>query len=98
MPELTPDETVRDLFARYERDGIDAAFDLLDDDVVLMLGPGPGRVLRGTTSTSPRAWTQSSGAARRRWRAARCAARGRGPSTSPSATASSTSSTAACAG
>ncbi len=49
MPEVTPEETVRDLFARYERGGIEAAFDLIDDDVVLLLGPGPDRVLRGTT-------------------------------------------------
>jgi anti-sigma B factor antagonist len=49
MPQLTPEEMVRDLFARYERDGIEAAFDLVDDDVVLLLGPGPDRVLRGTT-------------------------------------------------
>jgi anti-sigma B factor antagonist len=48
MAEVTPDDTVRALFASYERDGLDAALDQLDDDVVLLLGPDEGRVLRGT--------------------------------------------------
>jgi anti-anti-sigma factor len=48
MAEVTPDDTVRALFASYERDGLDAALEQLDDDVVLLLGPDEGRILRGT--------------------------------------------------
>ena len=74
MPEVTPEETVRDLFARYEREGIEAAFDLVDDDVVLLLGPAPTAscaarrscARRSTScaamaSTSPPGWTRVEG-------------------------------------
>jgi anti-sigma B factor antagonist len=49
MALVSPDDTVRELFARYRRGGLDAALELLDDDVVLLLlAVDCDRVLRGT--------------------------------------------------
>src|SRR5215207_4877584 len=48
MALVSPDDTVRELFARYRRGGLDAALALLDDDVVLLLlALDCERVLRG---------------------------------------------------
>jgi anti-sigma B factor antagonist len=48
MPQVSPDDAVRELFARYQRDGLDAALELLDQDIVLLLALDEGRVLHGT--------------------------------------------------
>jgi anti-anti-sigma factor len=49
MAELTPVDIVRELWARFERDGIDAALGPVDEDVVYLLQVGGGRVLHGTS-------------------------------------------------
>jgi anti-anti-sigma factor len=41
-------DTVRELWARFERDGVEAALGLVDEDVVYLLQLGGGRVLRGS--------------------------------------------------
>jgi anti-sigma B factor antagonist len=43
----SPVDTVRDLWARFERDGVEGALGLVDEDVVYLLQLGGGRVLRG---------------------------------------------------
>jgi anti-anti-sigma factor len=48
MAHLTPVETVRELWERFERDGVAAALELVDEDVVYLLQLGGGRVLRGS--------------------------------------------------
>ena len=48
MVEPTPVDTVRELWARFERDGVEAALGLVDEDVVYLLQLGGGRVLRGS--------------------------------------------------
>jgi anti-sigma B factor antagonist len=48
MVQLTPVDTVRELWARFERDGVEAALGLVDEDVVYLLQLGGGRVLRGS--------------------------------------------------
>jgi anti-sigma B factor antagonist len=47
MVQLSPVDTVRELWARFERDGVDAALGLVDEDVVYLLQLGGGRVLHG---------------------------------------------------
>ena len=49
MAELTPVDIVRELWARFERDGIDAALGLVDEDVLYLLQTSGGRVLHGTS-------------------------------------------------
>lgn len=44
----SPVDTVRELWARFERDGIEAALGLVDEDVVYLLQLAGGRVLRGS--------------------------------------------------
>jgi anti-sigma B factor antagonist len=48
MVELSPVDTVRALWARFERDGVEAALGLVDEDVVYLLQLAGGRVLRGS--------------------------------------------------
>jgi anti-sigma B factor antagonist len=48
MAQLTPVDTVRELWARFEREGVEAALGLVDEDVVYLLQLGGGRVLRGS--------------------------------------------------
>jgi anti-sigma B factor antagonist len=48
MWDLSPVDTVRELWTRFERDGIDAALGLVDEDVVYLLQLGGGRVLHGS--------------------------------------------------
>jgi anti-anti-sigma factor len=48
MVELSPVETVRELWARFERDGVEAALGLVDEDVIYLLQLAGGRVLRGS--------------------------------------------------
>jgi anti-sigma B factor antagonist len=48
MVQQTPLEAVQELWARFEREGVEAALGLVDEDVVYLLQFGPGRVLRGS--------------------------------------------------
>jgi anti-sigma B factor antagonist len=48
MVQPSPVDTVRELWARFERDGVEAALGLVDEDVVYLLQLGGGRVLRGS--------------------------------------------------
>ena len=48
MVQLSPVDTVRELWARFERDGVEAALGLVDEDVVYLLQLGGGRVLHGS--------------------------------------------------
>jgi len=48
MVDISPVEVVRELWERFERDGIDAALGLVDDDVVYLLQLAGGRVLHGS--------------------------------------------------
>lgn len=48
MVEQTPVDIVRGLWERFQRDGIEAALDLVDEDVVYLLQLEGGRILRGT--------------------------------------------------
>jgi anti-sigma B factor antagonist len=48
MVELSPVDVVRDLWERFERDGVQAALGRVDDDVVYLLQLGAGRVIHGT--------------------------------------------------
>jgi len=48
MVELSPVDVVRELWERFERDGIQAALGRVDDDVVYLLQLGAGRVIHGT--------------------------------------------------
>jgi anti-anti-sigma factor len=48
MVEQTPVDTVREIWARFERDGVEAALGLVDEDVVYLLQLAGGRVLRGS--------------------------------------------------
>src|SRR3954451_17306118 len=48
MAQPTPVDTVRELWARFERDGVEAALGLVDEDVVYLLQLTGGRVLRGS--------------------------------------------------
>jgi anti-sigma B factor antagonist len=48
MVQPSPADTVRELWARFERDGVEAALGLVDEDVVYLLQLGGGRVLRGS--------------------------------------------------
>ena len=49
MVALSPVDTVRELWRRFEREGVEAALGLVDEDVVYLLAPAGGRVLRGST-------------------------------------------------
>ena len=49
MAELTPVDIVRELWARFEREGIEAALGRVDEDVVYLLQLSGGRVLDGTS-------------------------------------------------
>jgi anti-anti-sigma factor len=49
MAEQTPVDIVRELWARLERDGIEAALGLVDEDVVYLLQLSGGRVLHRTS-------------------------------------------------
>jgi anti-sigma B factor antagonist len=49
MAEPTPVDIVRELWARFERDGVEAALGLVDEDVVYLLQLSGGRVLHGTS-------------------------------------------------
>lgn len=48
MVDVSPVEVVRELWERFERDGLDAALGLVDDDVVYLLQLAGGRVLHGS--------------------------------------------------
>jgi anti-anti-sigma factor len=48
MVQPSPVDTVRELWARFERDGVEAALGAVDEDVVYLLQLGGGRVLRGS--------------------------------------------------
>jgi anti-sigma B factor antagonist len=48
MVQPSPVDTVRELWARFERDGVEAALGLVDEDVVYLLQLAGGRVLRGS--------------------------------------------------
>jgi anti-anti-sigma factor len=48
MVQLSPVDTVRELWARFEREGVEAALGLVDADVVYLLQLDGGRVLRGS--------------------------------------------------
>ena len=48
MVDVSPVEVVRELWERFERDGIEAALGLVDEDVVYLLQLAGGRVLHGT--------------------------------------------------
>ena len=48
MVELSPVDVVRELWERFERDGVQAALGRVDDDVVYLLQLGAGRVIHGT--------------------------------------------------
>ena len=48
MVELTPVDIVRDLWERFERDGVEAALGLVDEDVVYLFQLAGGRVLHGS--------------------------------------------------
>ena len=48
MVQLSPVDVVRELWARFERDGLDAALGLVDEDVVYLLQLAGGRVMRGS--------------------------------------------------
>jgi len=49
MAEPTPVDIVRELWARFEREGIEAALGRVDEDVVYLLQVSGGRVLHGTS-------------------------------------------------
>ena len=49
MVQPSPVETVRELWARFEREGVEAALGLVDEDVVYLLQLAGGRVLHGST-------------------------------------------------
>jgi anti-sigma B factor antagonist len=48
MTQATPVETVRELWERFQRDGIEAALDLVGEDVTYLFQVDGGRVLRGS--------------------------------------------------
>jgi anti-anti-sigma factor len=48
MVQQSPVDTVRELWARFEREGIEAALGLVDEDVVYLLQLAGGRVLHGS--------------------------------------------------
>jgi anti-anti-sigma factor len=48
MVQQSPLDTVRELWARFERDGVEAALGLVDEDVVYLLQLAGGQVLRGS--------------------------------------------------
>jgi anti-anti-sigma factor len=48
MAQLSPVDTVRELWARFEREGVEAALGLVDEDVVYLLQLAGGRILRGS--------------------------------------------------
>jgi anti-anti-sigma factor len=48
MAEPSPVDIVRELWARFERDGIEAALGLVDEDVIYLLQLAGGRVLHGS--------------------------------------------------
>jgi anti-anti-sigma factor len=48
MVQASPVETVRELWERFQRDGVQAALDLVDEDVTYLFQVDGGRVLRGT--------------------------------------------------
>src|SRR4051794_5949466 len=45
---ITPVERVRELWYRFEREGVEAALGLVDEDVVYLLQLDGGRILHGT--------------------------------------------------
>jgi ketosteroid isomerase-like protein len=49
MVQLSPVDIVRELWDRFEREGIEAALGLVDEDVVYLLQLAGGRVLHGTS-------------------------------------------------
>jgi anti-sigma B factor antagonist len=48
MARQSPVDTVRELWARFERDGVEAALGLVDEDVIYLIQLAGGRVLRGS--------------------------------------------------
>jgi anti-anti-sigma factor len=48
MAQPSPVDTVRQLWARFEREGVEAALGLVDEDVVYLLQLAGGRVLHGS--------------------------------------------------
>jgi anti-anti-sigma factor len=48
MADLSPVDTVRELWTRFEREGVEAALGLVDEDVVYLLQLAGGRVLHGS--------------------------------------------------
>ena len=48
MVQPSPVDIVRELWTRFERDGVEAALGLVDEDVVYLLQLAGGRVLRGS--------------------------------------------------
>ena len=48
MVQQSPVDIVRELWARFERDGVEAALGLVDEDVVYLLQLAGGRVLHGS--------------------------------------------------
>jgi anti-sigma B factor antagonist len=48
MVDVSPVEVVRELWERFERDGVEAALGLVDEDVVYLLQLAGGRVLYGS--------------------------------------------------
>jgi anti-anti-sigma factor len=48
MAQVTPVDTVRELWERFQREGVQAALDLVDEDVTYLLQLEGGRVMRGT--------------------------------------------------
>jgi anti-sigma B factor antagonist len=49
MVQLSPVDIVRELWDRFEREGLEAALGLVDEDVVYLLQLAGGRVLHGTS-------------------------------------------------
>ena len=48
MAQVSPVDTVRELWRRFEREGVEAALGLVDEDVVYLLQLRGGQVLRGS--------------------------------------------------
>jgi stage II sporulation protein AA (anti-sigma F factor antagonist) len=48
MVQQSPVDTVRELWARFERDGVEAALGLVDEDVIYLIQLAGGQVLRGS--------------------------------------------------
>jgi anti-anti-sigma factor len=48
MAQISPVDVVRDLWQRFERDGVDGALNHIDDDVVYLVQLAGGHILRGS--------------------------------------------------